>query len=77
MGYVFLTIVSLIFLVFILPVWLWLHYSKKNNSGQGSQLTENEVQRLIQLAEQSSRMQQRIKTLEDILDAEHPNWRQK
>lgn len=77
MGYVFLTIVSLIFLVFILPVWLWLHYSKKNNQGQGSQLTENEVQRLIQLAEQSSRMQQRIKTLEDILDAEHPNWRQK
>jgi len=49
----------------------------KKNNGQGSQLTENEVQRLMQLAEQASRMQQRIKTLEDILDAEHPNWRQK
>ncbi|AWS51453.1 MULTISPECIES: envelope stress response membrane protein PspB [Providencia] len=76
MGYVFLSLVLIIFLIFILPIWLWLHYSKKNN-GQGSQLTENEVQRLMQLAEQASQMQQRIKTLEDILDAEHPNWRQK
>ncbi|EKT62550.1 envelope stress response membrane protein PspB [Providencia burhodogranariea] len=76
MGYVFLFLVLIVFIVFILPFWLWLHYSKKNN-GQGSQLTENEIQRLVQLAEQSQRMQQRIKTLEDILDAEHPNWRQK
>ncbi|EPL6455984.1 envelope stress response membrane protein PspB [Providencia vermicola] len=76
MGYVLLSLVLIIFVIFVLPVWLWLHYSKKNN-GQGSQLTENEVQRLMQLAEQASRMQQRIKTLEDILDAEHPNWRQK
>ncbi|APC11655.1 MULTISPECIES: envelope stress response membrane protein PspB [Providencia] len=76
MGYVFLSLGLIIFLIFILPIWLWLHYSKKNN-GQGSQLTENEIQRLMQLAEQASHMQQRIKTLEDILDAEHPNWRQK
>nr|ELR5225605.1 envelope stress response membrane protein PspB [Providencia rettgeri] len=76
MGYVFLSLGLIIFLIFILPIWLWLHYSKKNN-GQGSQLTENEIQRLMQLAEQASHMQQRIKTLEDILDAEHSNWRQK
>ncbi|BBG58695.1 Phage shock protein B [Providencia rustigianii] len=76
MGYVFLSLVLIIFVIFILPIWLWLHYSKKN-SGQGIQLTDNEVQRLMQLAEQSSRMQQRIKVLEEILDAEHPNWRQK
>lgn len=76
MFYAFLSLVLIIFLIFILPYWLWLHYSKKNN-GQESQLTENEVQRLIQLAEQAQRMQQRIKTLEDILDAEHPNWRQR
>ncbi|HEF8773544.1 envelope stress response membrane protein PspB [Providencia manganoxydans] len=76
MGYVFLSLVLIIFVIFILPFWLWLHYSKQKN-GQESQLTENEIQRLMQLAEQSQRMQQRIKTLEDILDAEHPNWRQK
>ncbi|HBO25111.1 MULTISPECIES: envelope stress response membrane protein PspB [unclassified Providencia] len=76
MGYFFLSLVLIIFVIFILPIWLWLHYSKRN-SGQGSQLTDHEVQRLMQLAEQSSRMQQRIKTLEDILDAEHPNWRQR
>ncbi|WP_272687054.1 envelope stress response membrane protein PspB [Providencia sp. PROV149] len=76
MGYVFLSLVLIVFLIFILPFWLWLHYNKQNNR-QGSQLIENEIQRLVQLAEQSQRMQQRIKTLEDILDAEHPNWRQK
>lgn len=70
MGYVFLSLVLIVFLIFILPFWLWLHYNKQNNR-QGSQLTENEIQRLTQLAEQTQRMQQRIKTLEDILDAEH------
>ncbi|MEX5792070.1 hypothetical protein AB6H32_12470 [Providencia hangzhouensis] len=29
MGYVFLSLVLIIFLIFILPIWLWLHYSKK------------------------------------------------
>lgn len=76
MSYVFLSLLLIFFIIFILPFWLWLHYSKKND-GQRSQLTENEIQRLVQLAEQSQRMQQRIKTLEDILDVEHPNWRQK
>ncbi len=73
MAYVLSIPIILIFVVFILPIWLWLHYSKKGN-GQ-SQLTDNEVRKLIQLAEQAQQMQQRIKTLEEILDAEHPNWR--
>uniref|UniRef100_A0A3B0MK78 Phage shock protein B n=1 Tax=Arsenophonus endosymbiont of Trialeurodes vaporariorum TaxID=235567 RepID=A0A3B0MK78_9GAMM len=74
MGSIFIGLVLLFFVIFILPIWLWCHYGKKGNSH--SQLTHNEIQRLTQLAERAQRMQQRIKALEDILDAEHPNWRQ-
>ncbi|NAH73354.1 envelope stress response membrane protein PspB, partial [Escherichia coli] len=31
--------------------------------------------RLEQLADEAKRMPQRIQALESILDAEHPNWR--
>ncbi|KLN97297.1 envelope stress response membrane protein PspB [Moellerella wisconsensis] len=75
MAYVFLVPVLLIFIIFILPVWLWLHYSRQ---GKGkNQLTDSEIQRLVQLAEQAKSMQQRIDTLEQILDAEHPHWRER
>ncbi|RXK32934.1 phage shock protein B [Arsenophonus endosymbiont of Bemisia tabaci Asia II 3] len=74
MGSIFIGLFLLIIVIFILPIWLWCHYGKKGNSH--SQLTQNEIQRLTQLAERAQRMQQRIKALEDILDAEHPNWRQ-
>ncbi|MBI6550351.1 envelope stress response membrane protein PspB [Xenorhabdus lircayensis] len=74
MGYIFLGIPLIIFVLFVLPIWLWLHYSNQNaNRGQ---LGNSEIQRLEQLTENARRMQERIKTLEDILDAEHPNWRQ-
>ncbi|MCC8365787.1 MULTISPECIES: envelope stress response membrane protein PspB [Xenorhabdus] len=72
MAYIFLGIPLILFVLFVLPVWLWLHY---NNQNRGK-LESNEIQRLEQLSENARRMQERIKTLEDILDAEHPNWRQ-
>ncbi|MGQ7145417.1 envelope stress response membrane protein PspB [Escherichia sp. SS-MK2] len=52
--------------------WLWLHYS--NRSGR-SELSQSEQQRLAQLADEAKRMRERIQALESILDAEHPNWR--
>ncbi|MFW0053528.1 MAG: envelope stress response membrane protein PspB [Arsenophonus endosymbiont of Dermacentor nuttalli] len=72
----FIGLVLLIFVTFILPIWLWCHYGKKKKSNNHGQLTQNEIQRLTHLAERAQHMQQRIKALEDILDADHPNWRQ-
>lgn len=60
------------FVLFVLPIWLWLHYS--NRSGR-SELSQSEQQRLAQLADEAKRMRERIQALESILDAEHPNWR--
>lgn len=75
MGYIFLGIPLTIFILFVLPIWLWLHYSSRKGGGN-VQLTQQEMQRLSALVERAQQMQERIKTLEEILDAEHPNWRQ-
>ncbi|GKW24332.1 envelope stress response membrane protein PspB [Pectobacterium polonicum] len=72
MSALFLAIPLTIFMLFVAPIWLWLHYSQRKN---GAQLGQNEMQRLTHLTEESSRMRERIRALEDILDAEHPDWR--
>jgi len=72
MSALFLAIPLTIFVLFVLPIWLWLYYS--NRSSQGD-LSQSEQQRLAQLTEQANKMRDRIQALEAILDAEHPNWR--
>ncbi|MBD5750888.1 envelope stress response membrane protein PspB, partial [Citrobacter freundii] len=61
-----------IFVLFVLPIWLWLHYSNRSSRGE---LSQSEQQRLVELNDDAQRMRERIQALEDILDAEHPNWR--
>jgi len=72
--FIVLAIPLTIFILFVAPVWLWLHYN--NQRRQGSVLEAHDSRRLAQLTEEAARMQARIHALEDILDAEHPNWRQ-
>ncbi|SLM63561.1 MULTISPECIES: envelope stress response membrane protein PspB [Dickeya] len=75
MGALVITMIPLtIFLLFVAPLWLWLHYSQHRN--RSSQWDQAERQRLEALTEEAQRMRARIDTLEQILDAEHPNWRQ-
>ncbi|CBA31244.1 envelope stress response membrane protein PspB [Cronobacter turicensis] len=72
MSALFLAIPLTLFVLFVLPVWLWLHYT--NRSGRDA-LSQSEQQRLAQLNDEAQRMRERIHALEQILDAEHPNWR--
>ncbi|END2163926.1 envelope stress response membrane protein PspB [Escherichia coli] len=72
MSALFLAIPLTIFVLFVLPIWLWLHYSNRSDR---SELPQSEQQRLAQLADEAKRMRERIQALESILDAEHPNWR--
>ncbi len=73
MSALFLAIPLTIFMLFVAPIWLWLHYSDR--AQRGAELNGNERQRLLQLSDEAQRMRARIETLEQILDAEHPNWR--
>lgn len=74
MSALFLAIPLTIFVLFVAPIWLWLHYSNRQNSG--AELSQGELQRLQQLTQDAKRMRERVQALEEILDAEHPNWRQ-
>lgn len=72
MSALFLAIPLTIFVLFVLPIWLWLHYSNRSSRGE---LAQSEQQHLVELNQDAQRMRERIQALEDILDAEHPNWR--
>ncbi|QHM71102.1 envelope stress response membrane protein PspB [Mixta intestinalis] len=74
MSSLFLAIPLTIFVLFVAPVWLWLHYSNRQNNA--ASLSSGDMQRLQQLTQDAKRMRERIQTLEEILDAEHPEWRQ-
>ncbi|MCU7555067.1 envelope stress response membrane protein PspB [Alteromonas sp. ASW11-19] len=63
----------IIFLIFVAPIWLILHYRSKKQVNQG--LTTEEYASLQELADKAEKMSDRIKTLEAILDSEAPEWR--
>ena len=65
----------ILFMLFVAPTWLILHYRSKRQLGKG--LSENDVNDLQILADRAEQMSERIKTLESILDSEHPQWREK
>ncbi|OFC68884.1 envelope stress response membrane protein PspB [Alteromonas confluentis] len=62
-----------LFLIFVAPIWLILHYRSKKQVSQG--LSAEEYAELKALAEKAEKMSDRIKTLESILDHEAPQWR--
>ena len=64
-----------IFLIFVAPIWLIMHYRSKRQLAQG--LSESEIQELNSLAHKAETLGERVKTLEAILDAEAPEWRNK
>lgn len=66
---------TIIFMVIVAPIWLVLHYRSKKQVSQG--LSEDEYMNLQELADRADKMADRIQTLEAILDAEAPEWRNK
>lgn len=65
----------MVFMIFIAPLWLILHYRSKKQVSQG--LSEYEHRQLIELSNKAEKMAERVQTLESILDAEAPQWRSK
>jgi phage shock protein B len=64
-----------IFLIFVAPIWLIMHYRSKRQIAQG--LSSQEIDELNKLAHKAEMLGERVKTLEAILDAEAPEWRNK
>jgi phage shock protein B len=65
----------IIFMIFVAPIWLIMHYRSKRQVSQG--LSDEEIQQLHALAHKAEALGERVKTLEALLDAETPDWRGK
>ncbi|HAS14542.1 MULTISPECIES: envelope stress response membrane protein PspB [Idiomarina] len=63
----------ILFVLVVAPIWIILHYRSKRQMNQG--LNEEERESLALLADQAKRIRERVQTLERILDADAPGWR--
>jgi phage shock protein B len=72
---IFMGVPLILFVLFVAPIWLILHYKSKKQVSQG--LSEEEFASLQTLAEKAEMMSDRIQTLEEILDEEAPKWRER
>ena len=66
---------TVLVLIFVAPIWIIMHYRSKNRAKDS--LTAGEHAELESLAATAASMRERIETLESILDAETPDWRQR
>jgi len=64
-----------LFLIFVAPVWIVLHYVTKWRIAKTLSADDEKV--LAELWHSANRMEERILQLERILDAETPGWRSK
>ena len=63
-----------LFMVIVAPTWIVMHYRSVNRSS--GQLSEDDRQSLEEMLVAVDQMVDRIESLESIIDADHPNWRQ-
>lgn len=72
-GIVFLLMVPMIvFCVMVAPIWIVVHYWSRRKNGETSTEDKQKIEELLSMA---AKMEERLVTLEAILDKEHPNWR--
>ena len=63
-----------LFMVIVAPTWIVMHYRSVNRSS--SQLSEEDRLALEDLLVAVDQMAGRIDSLEAILEADHPDWRE-
>ena len=68
-----LFVLTIIFMVIVLPFIVIMHYSTKWKATKG--LSDDEQRMLEDLWKESQAMQSRVNALETILDGQVPDWR--
>jgi len=64
-----------LFVLIVMPVWLVMHYTTRNSANR--RLNSKDEALLEELNDSARRMEDRIRSLERILDADSPEWRSK
>jgi len=68
-------VIPVLLLTVCFPLWIVFHYITKWKTSKV--LTPEDEKMLSEVWESSARMEERIQTLERILDIEAPSWRQR
>ena len=68
-------LIPVLLLTVVAPVWIVFHYITKMKTAKG--LTPEDEKMLTDVWESTKKMEDRIVTLERILDIESPSWRQR
>ena len=71
----FMFVPTILFVVVVAPIWISMHYRSVNKSSRS--LSEEDRESIEHMLETVDKLTDRIGTLESILDADHPDWRQK
>ncbi|MDX1554615.1 MAG: envelope stress response membrane protein PspB [Xanthomonadales bacterium] len=66
-------LIPILLLTVCFPIWIVFHYITKIKTSKG--LTPEDEKMLSEVWESTNRMEERIRTLERILDIEAPTWR--
>ena len=66
-------LVPILLITVCFPLWIVFHYVTKMKTSKGLSVEDEKM--LSEVWESTNRMEERIKTLERILDIEAPNWR--
>ncbi len=76
-----LNVPLIIFLSVVVPIWIIFHYATKwkqmKHAGAGEGQTVVDRKELKKLRETAVMLEERIDSLETILDADAPDWRTK
>lgn len=66
-------VLAIVFLTVVLPLWLLLHYVTQWRKARG--FSKEEEAMLEELWESATRMEERVRALEEIVEADVPDWR--
>jgi phage shock protein B len=67
--------IPILLITVCLPLWIIFHYITKMKTSKG--LSPEDEKMLSEVWESANKMQDRINTLERILDIESPDWRRR
>jgi phage shock protein B len=66
-------VIPILLITVCLPLWIIFHYVTKWKTSKG--LSPEDEKMLSEIWESANKMEERIITLERIMDIETPNWR--
>lgn len=66
-------VIPILLITVCLPLWIIFHYVTKWKTSKG--LSAEDEKMLSEIWESANKMEERIVTLERIMDIETPNWR--